>query len=391
MLNKPAILVLADGTILRGISVGAKGDAVGELVFNTAMTGYQEILTDPSYAKQIITLTTAEVGNTGCNTEDMESQKVWASGLVIRECATKSSHFRSTISLPDWLKKQGVVAIAEVDTRLLTRRLREKGAMGACITTQTEGEEAYERALSLAQAFAGLDGMELASMVSRKTIERWDRGRGAWAPSTKPLEFHVVAYDFGVKNNILQILHDKGCHLTVVPARTTAEEVLSLNPDGIFLSNGPGCPRACDYAIAATQTFLEKNLPIFGICLGFQILGLSLGAKALKMKFGHHGANHPVHEILGQKRVFITSQNHGFAIEESSLPDCLTVTHRSLFDGSLQGIRHKWKPALGFQGHPEASPGPHDIEVIFDEFIDMMRQTNAMSKDALNKLQEELM
>lgn len=382
MFNKPAILVLADGLMLQGISVGAKGDAVGELVFNTAMTGYQEILTDPSYAKQIITLTTAEVGNTGCNSEDMESQKVWASGLVMRECAMKSTHFRSELSLPDWLKKNGVVAMAQVDTRMLTRRLREQGAMGACISTATEGDKAYERAWDLAKSFAGLDGMELASQVSRKTIERWEKGRGNWASQSKPMAFHVVAYDFGVKNNILQILHDKGCHLTVVPARTTASEVLSLNPDGIFLSNGPGCPRACDYAIAATETFLDKNLPIFGICLGFQILGLSLGAKSTKMKFGHHGANHPVLEINGQKRVFITSQNHGFAIEESSLPDCLQVTHRSLFDNSLQGIRHKTKPAFGFQGHPEASPGPHDIEVIFDEFIDLMRQTKRRGIDS---------
>ncbi len=377
MFNKPAILVLSDGLKLQGVSVGAKGDAVGELVFNTAMTGYQEILTDPSYAKQIVTLTTAEVGNTGCNLEDMESRKVWAEGLVIRECAMKSTHFRSNISLPDWLKKNGVVGISQVDTRMLTRRLREKGAMGACITTDAECDVAYERAWGLAKSFAGLDGVDLASEVSRKTIERWEQGRGSWGNTSKPMAFHVVAYDFGVKNNILQILHDKGCHLTLVPARTTAKEVLSLNPDGVFLSNGPGCPRACDYAIEATKTFLDKNLPIFGICLGFQILGLSLGAKSSKMKFGHHGANHPVLETTGQKRVFITSQNHGFAIEESSLPDCLEVTHRSLFDNSLQGIRHKTKPAFGFQGHPEASPGPHDIELIFDQFIEMIHQANS--------------
>lgn len=369
MFNKPAILVLADGTIFEGVSVGADGDSVGELVFNTAMTGYQEMLTDPSYAKQIITLTTAHVGNTGCNLEDMESSKIWAAGLVMRDCSLVASNYRSEQSLPDWLKKHGVVAIAGIDTRDLTLRLRQHGAVAACISTSTNETEL---ALAKAKAFAGLEGMDLACEVSRKTVERWHEGRGAWGEASKPSRFHVVAYDFGVKHTILRILHDKGCHVTIVPAKTSAEEALALNPDGIFLSNGPGDPLACDYAIAATKKFLDANVPVFGICLGFQILGLACGAKSLKMKFGHHGANHPVIETDGLKRVLITSQNHGFAIDEDSLPDCLEVTHRSLFDQSLQGIRHKHKPAFGFQGHPEASPGPHDIEAIFEQFMAMM-------------------
>ncbi|KTC86056.1 MULTISPECIES: glutamine-hydrolyzing carbamoyl-phosphate synthase small subunit [Legionella] len=369
MFNKPAILVLADGTILDGISVGANGDCVGELVFNTAMTGYQEMLTDPSYAKQIITLTTAHVGNTGCNSDDMESSRIWAAGLVMRECALLPSNYRSQQSLPDWLKKQGIVAIAGIDTRELTIRLREQGAIAACISTDTDNPKL---ALEKARSFSGMEGSDLACEVSRQTIERWHMGRGEWGPDSKPSEFHVVAYDFGVKHTILRILRDKGCHVTLVPAKTSAQEALALNPDGVFLSNGPGDPLACDYAIKATQEFLEAGTPLLGICLGFQILALANGAKSLKMKFGHHGANHPVVEVNEPKRVYITSQNHGFAIDEATLPDCLEVTHRSLFDQSLQGIRHKHKPALGFQGHPEASPGPHDIEVIFDEFITMM-------------------
>jgi carbamoyl-phosphate synthase small subunit len=351
--------------------VGASGDCVGELVFNTAMTGYQELLTDPSYAKQIITLTTAHVGNTGCNLDDMESSRVWASGLVMRDCALQASNYRSTQSLPDWLKKQGIVAIAGIDTRQLTIRLREEGAIAACISTNTDQPEL---ALKKAVAFAGMKGADLACEVSRQTSEHWHEGRGAWGPPSLPLQFQVLVYDFGVKHTILRILHDKGCHLTVVPAKTPAAEALALNPDGIFLSNGPGDPEACGYAIEATKAFLEANIPILGICLGFQILGLANGANSLKMKFGHHGANHPVVEVKAPKRVFITSQNHGFAIAEDSLPDCLEVTHRSLFDQSLQGIRHKYKPALGFQGHPEAGPGPHDIELIFDEFIALMEQ-----------------
>ena len=364
-MSKPALLVLADGRIFEGVSLGATGDCVGELVFNTAMTGYQEILSDPSYARQIVTLTTAHVGNTGCNAADMESNKIWASGLVIRSVPTRYSNFRAEQSLDDWLKRHGIVAIAEVDTRALTRHLRESGAMNACITTTPNPE----RALRLAHEFSGMDNLDLAKLVSRQTIERWHEGRGDWAGQTKPQRFHVVVYDFGVKHQILRILHDLGCHLTLVPAETSAVEVLALNPDGIFLSNGPGDPKACDYAIEATKLFLEQSIPLFGICLGFQILALALGAKSLKMKFGHHGANHPVQEVTGRQRVFITSQNHGFAIDESTLPECLMVTHRSLFDHSLQGIRHRTKPAFGFQGHPEASPGPHDIEGIFEQFI----------------------
>ncbi|QRN04508.1 glutamine-hydrolyzing carbamoyl-phosphate synthase small subunit [Legionella sp. MW5194] len=368
MFNKPAILALADGTVFRGVSVGAHGDCVGELVFNTSMTGYQEMLTDPSYARQIITLTTAHVGNTGCNEEDMESSRIWAAGLVMRHCSLIPSNYRASQSLPDWLKRQGVVAIAGIDTRQLTLLLREKGAIGACISTQDDEQAAVRKA----QQFGGLDGLDLACEVSRQTIERWHDGRGEWGPKSRPSHFHVVAYDFGVKYNILRILHEKGCHITLVPATTSAKEALALNPDGIFLSNGPGDPFACDYAIAATREFLEKDIPLFGICLGFQILALAAGAKTVKMKFGHHGANHPVIETRLPHRVFITSQNHGFTVEEATLPDCLEITHRSLFDNSLQGIRHKTKPALAFQGHPEASPGPHEIEIIFDEFVTMM-------------------
>lgn len=372
MSTKPAILALADGLIFEGISIGASGFSVGELVFNTAMTGYQEILSDPSYAQQIITLTTAHVGNTGCNEKDMESSRVWAAGLVVRNCSSIASNYRATQSLPEWLKKQAVIAIAGIDTRQLTFHLREKGALGACITTDVQQPNL---AIKQAKAFKGLNGLDLACEVSRKTMERWYRGRDESSTSTKPSHFHVVAYDFGVKNSILDILHDKGCHITIVPAKTSATEVLALNPDGIFLSNGPGDPRACDYAIKATQIFLEKEIPLFGICLGFQILALACGGQSLKMKFGHHGANHPVIECNEPKRVFITSQNHGFAIDETTLPAHLEVTHRSLFDTTLQGIKHRLKPAIGFQGHPEASPGPHDIEIIFDEFINMMTAT----------------
>lgn len=371
MINKPAILVLADGTTYEGISVGATGDSVGELVFNTSMTGYQEMLTDPSYARQIITLTAPHIGNTGCNAEDMESNKVWAAGLVIRDCAIMHSNHRAEQSLPDWLKKHGVIAIAGIDTRDLTLRLRDGGAMGACISTQVNEPQ---QALAKAQSFKGLQGMDLAQEVSRQAIERWHEGQGQWSGAKSlPHKFHVVAYDFGVKHNILRILHDLGCHLTVVPARTSAAEVIAMNPNGVFLSNGPGDPEACDYAINATREFLANNIPLFGICLGFQILALACDGTTKKMKFGHHGANHPVVETQGNKRVFITSQNHGFAVDETSLPACLEVTHRSLFDGSLQGVKHRTKPAFGFQGHPEASPGPHDIEVIFNEFIQLMK------------------
>jgi carbamoyl-phosphate synthase small subunit len=369
MTYKPAILVLADGTVFEGVSVGASGVSVGELVFNTSMTGYQEMLTDPSYARQIITLTTAHVGNTGCNLEDMESSRVWATGLVMRDCASVYSNYRAEQSLADWLEKHGVVAIAGIDTRALTLRLREHGAIAACISTHVH---AIDDALAKAKGFAGLSGVDLAQIVSRKTIERWHEGRGEWAKQSKPLTHHVVVYDFGVKHTILRILHDLGCHLTLVPARTSMSEVMALNPDGVFLSNGPGDPEACDYAIQATKECLKAGIPLFGICLGFQILGLACGAKSLKMKFGHHGANHPVIETTGKQRVFITSQNHGFAIDEATLPECLEATHRSLFDQSLQGIKHRDKPAFGFQGHPEASPGPHDLEDIFIEFIHLM-------------------
>jgi carbamoyl-phosphate synthase small subunit len=364
------MLVLADGTVYEGISLGATGDSVGELVFNTSLTGYQEMLTDPSYARQIITLTTAHIGNTGCTYEDMESNKIWAAGLVIRNAAISYSNYRAEQSLPDWLKKNDVVAIAGIDTRALTLHLREQGALNACISTNVANPE-----LSLAQArsFSGLQGMDLALDVSRKTIERWHAGQGEWGKGSQPSQFHVVAYDFGIKHNILRTLHDKGCHLTLVPAKTSAAEVMALNPNGVFLSNGPGDPQACVYAIEATKEFLELNVPLFGICLGFQILALACGGVTKKMKFGHHGSNHPVIETEGKKRVFITSQNHGFVVDEKRLPNCLTITHRSLFDDTLQGIRHKEKRALGFQGHPEASPGPHDIEIIFDEFIKLMK------------------
>ncbi|HAT8674478.1 TPA: glutamine-hydrolyzing carbamoyl-phosphate synthase small subunit [Legionella pneumophila] len=370
MINKSAILALADGTVYEGLSVGATGDSVGELVFNTSMTGYQEMLTDPSYARQIITLTTAHVGNTGCNMEDMESTKVWAAGLVMRNCTAIPSNYRAEQSFPDWLSKNGVVAISGIDTRALTLKLREKGSIGACISTNVEKPEII---VAKAKSFAGLQGADLALEVTRQTIERWHEGRGMWSLDKQPQQLHVVAYDFGVKHNILRILHDKGCHITIVPAKTSAEEVLAMNPNGVFLSNGPGDPQACDYAIKATQVFLDNNIPLFGICLGFQILALACGGITKKMKFGHHGSNHPVVETTGKKRVFITSQNHGFAVDEDSLPNCLEVTHRSLFDNSLQGIRHKTKPAFGFQGHPEASPGPHDIDILFNEFLNLMK------------------
>lgn len=371
MLTKPALLVLSDGSVFEGISIGESGDAVGELVFNTAMSGYQEILTDPSYAKQIVTLTTAHVGNTGCNAEDLESSRAWASGLVVRECSFYPSNYRSNQSLPEWLKKQKVVAIAGIDTRKLTLHLRDKGSINACITTQVN---CHEKALARAKAFSSLEGLDLAIEVSRQTIERWHEGQGSWGEGSQPHHFHVVVYDFGVKHSILRILHDRGCHITIVPAKTPATEVMLLNPDGVLLSNGPGDPQACDYAIDATKQFLKKKIPILGICLGFQILALACEAKTIKMKFGHHGANHPVIETELPYRVFITSQNHGFAVEESSLPPHLTITHRSLFDNSLQGIRHLNSPALGVQGHPEANPGPHEMESIFTQFISLMQK-----------------
>lgn len=371
MVNQPAILVLADGLILKGFSIGAPGESVGELVFNTSMTGYQEILTDPSYTKQTITLTAAHIGNTGCNNEDLESSRIWASGLVLRNYAAVPSSYRSQKTLSEWLKKNHIQAIAGIDTRYLTQYLRDNGAQAACISTAVNNSE---EALAKAQAFPGLQGMDLAAEVSRKTIQRWHEDRGIWSTDPMPQTYHVVAYDFGIKHTILRILYEKGCHITLVPAKTSYEEVMGLQPDGVFLSNGPGDPAVCDYAIQATKAFLEADIPLFGICLGFQILGLALGATSIKMKFGHHGANHPVVEVQDPKRVLITSQNHGFAIDEASLPHCLEVTHRSLFDHTLQGIQHKTKWAYGFQGHPEASPGPHDSELLFTPFLKMMAQ-----------------
>ncbi|MCW3155995.1 glutamine-hydrolyzing carbamoyl-phosphate synthase small subunit [Achromobacter spanius] len=366
----PAILALADGTIFRGVSIGAPGATVAEVVFNTAMTGYQEILTDPSYSGQIVTLTYPHIGNTGVNAEDVEANRVYAAGLVVRDCPARVSNFRSTQSLPDYLAAQGIVAISGIDTRKLTRILREKGAQGACIFVGTDAE----RAVEMAQGFAGMAGQDLAKVVSQKASTEWTEGTwqlGEGFSKPDQSKFHVVAYDFGIKTNILRLLADRGCRLTVVPAQTSAEDVLKLNPDGVFLSNGPGDPEPCDYAIDATRTFLDKKLPVFGICLGHQIMGLAVGGKTLKMKTGHHGANHPVQDLLS-KRVFITSQNHGFAVDAASLPANARVTHVSLFDGTLQGFELTDRPAFCFQGHPEASPGPHDILELFDKFIALM-------------------
>lgn len=366
----PAILALADGTIFRGVSIGAPGHTVAEVVFNTAMTGYQEILTDPSYNGQIVTLTYPHIGNTGVNPEDIETSRVLASGLVVRDCPARVSNFRARQSLPEYLAAQGVVAISDVDTRKLTRILRETGAQGACILT---GDDA-DRAVELARGYAGMSGVDLAKVVSVKSQQNWTEGtwqlgQGYSQPSQD--RFHVVAYDFGVKYNILRLLADRGCRITLVPAQTPAEEVLKLNPDGVFLANGPGDPQPCDYAIAATRVFLERKLPVFGICLGHQILGLAIGGKTIKMKTGHHGANHPVQDVQS-RRVFITSQNHSFEVDAASLPANARVTHVSLFDGTLQGFELTDRPAFCFQGHPEASPGPHDIIVLFDKFISLM-------------------
>lgn len=366
----PAILALADGTIFRGVSIGAPGHTVAEVVFNTAMTGYQEILTDPSYSGQIVTLTYPHIGNTGVNAEDVEANRVYASGLVVRDCPARVSNFRSTQSLPEYLAEQGIVAISGIDTRKLTRILREKGAQGACIFVGADAE----RAVELARGFPGMAGQDLARVVSIKdradwTQGTWELGEGYTAPDQS--RFHVVAYDFGVKSNILRLLADRGCRITLVPAQTTADEVLKLNPDGVFLSNGPGDPEPCDYAIEATRKFLDQKLPVFGICLGHQIMGMAVGGKTVKMKTGHHGANHPVQD-LASKRVFITSQNHGFAVDAASLPANARTTHVSLFDGTLQGFELTDRPAFCFQGHPEASPGPHDIVVLFDKFISLM-------------------
>jgi carbamoyl-phosphate synthase small subunit len=374
----PAILALADGTIFKGFSIGAAGHTTGEVVFNTSMTGYQEILTDPSYSRQMVTLTYPHIGNTGVNPEDVESTKVHAAGLIIRDLPLIASNFRSTQSLSDYLKAEGIVAIAGIDTRKLTRILREKGAQSGAIVTGTLGNEpSVTQALDLARSFPGLAGMDLAKVVSVKstyefTDTEWTLGEGYG--KLADAKFHVVAYDFGVKLNILRMLTARGCKVTVVPAQTSAAEVLALHPDGVFLSNGPGDPEPCDYAIAAAKVFMEKKLPLFGICLGHQILGLASGAKTLKMKFGHHGANHPVQD-LDSKQVLITSQNHGFAVDPDTLPANCRVTHKSLFDGSLQGFARTDTPAFCFQGHPEASPGPTDVAYLFDRFIGLMEAT----------------
>lgn len=373
-MSQPAILALEDGSVFRGVSIGAEGLSCGEVVFNTAMTGYQEILTDPSYCQQIVTLTYPHIGNTGVNPEDAESSQVWAAGLIIRDSAMLASNWRCTQSLPDYLKQHGVVSIAEIDTRRLTRILREKGAQNGAIMAGPNANA--EDALAAARGFPGLKGADLAKVVSVQKPYAWTEGswnlaKGYVTPSAAP-QFKVVAYDFGVKTNILRLLADRGCDLTVVPAQTSAADVLAMNPDGIFLSNGPGDPEPCDYAIAAIKTFLETDIPVFGICLGHQLLALASGAKTLKMKFGHHGANHPVQDI-DNDRVMITSQNHGFAVDESTLPATLRTTHKSLFDGSLQGIHRTDKPAFSFQGHPEASPGPTDAQPLFDHFIALMQ------------------
>ena len=372
-MSKTAILALADGSVFHGVSIGADGTTSGEVVFNTAMTGYQEILTDPSYCQQIVTLTYPHIGNTGINPEDNESGQPWAAGLIIRDSSMVASNWRSTETLSAWLTRKGIVGIADIDTRRLTRILREKGAQNGCIIA---GDGAtIDLALARARAFPGLKGMDLAKVVSVKesygwTEGSWKLGQGHITPSAAP-RFKVVAYDYGVKTNILRMLVDRGCELTVVPAQTDAATVLAMKPDGIFLSNGPGDPEPCDYAIKAIQQFLTTDTPVFGICLGHQLLGLASGAKTLKMKFGHHGANHPVQDVA-RGTVMITSQNHGFAVDESTLPATLTTTHKSLFDGSLQGIHRTERPAFSFQGHPEASPGPHDCAPLFDHFIELM-------------------
>jgi len=372
-MSVPAVLALADGTILRGQSIGAKGNTTGEVVFNTALTGYQEILTDPSYARQIVTLTCPHIGNTGATPEDLESPQIFAAGLIIRDLPIIPSSWRSNESLPQFLERGRIVAIAGIDTRKLTRVLREKGAQAGCIMTGDQVDEAA--AVKAARKFPGLKGMDLAKVVSTRRTFQWNEGT-VWPDATRaPIRahqrLHVVAYDFGIKRNILRVLADFGCRVTVVPAQTPAEEAMGLGPDGIFLSNGPGDPEPCDYAIAATRRLLQTDLPVFGICLGHQILGLAVGAHTVKMKFGHHGANHPVQD-LDSGRVFITSQNHGFAVDEQTLPANVRPTHRSLFDGSLQGLAFKDKPVFGFQGHPEASPGPHDLKPLFERFNHLM-------------------
>jgi carbamoyl-phosphate synthase small subunit len=387
----PAVLALADGTVFRGQSIGAKGNTTGEVVFNTALTGYQEILTDPSYARQIVTLTCPHIGNTGTTPEDLESPQAYAAGLIIRDLPPMASNWRANESLPEFLERGRLVAITGIDTRRLTRLLREKGAQAGCIMTGDQADLAA--AVKAARKFPGLKGMDLAKVVSTKRRFQWNEGslwpESARVPIRAQQRLHVVAYDFGIKRNILRLLADGGCRMTVVPAQTSAEEALALEPDGIFLSNGPGDPEPCDYAIAATRAFLETDLPVFGICLGHQILGLAAGGRTVKMKFGHHGANHPVQD-LDTGRVFITSQNHGFAVDETTLPQGVRATHRSLFDGSLQGIAFEDRPAFGFQGHPEASPGPHDLRALFERFNHLMlRRLQAQLRDVDESLRRQ--
>jgi carbamoyl-phosphate synthase small subunit len=382
-----ALLALEDGSLFRGRSIGSAGQSVGEVVFNTAMTGYQEILTDPSYARQIVTLTYPHIGNTGVNSEDEESARIQCAGLIIRDLPRQVSSFRSERSLDEYLSAQGVVAIADIDTRRLTRILREKGAQNGCLVAGDDIDE--QAALAAARAFPGLQGMDLAKEVS--TMDQYNWLQGTWSlenglpeprdPASLP--FHVVAYDFGVKRNILRMLVDRGCRVTVVPAQTSAADVLGLDPDGVFLSNGPGDPEPCVYAIQAIADLVDTGVPVFGICLGHQLLSLASGARTVKMKFGHHGANHPVQD-LDSGVVMITSQNHGFAVDEASLPSCLRATHRSLFDGSLQGIHRTDKPAFSFQGHPEASPGPHDVAPLFDHFIELMQMSLGQQRRSAN-------
>lgn len=379
-MNYTALLALEDGTLFWGTSIGASGECVGEVVFNTSLTGYQEIITDPSYFKQIVTLTYPHIGNVGVNPEDEESSGIMAQGLVVKNCPAVMSNFRATQSLPDYLKAQNVVAIADIDTRKLTRILREKGAQNGVIVAGDDIDA--EQALAKAQAFSGLKGMDLAKEVTTQKSYPWTQG--TWQLGQGHIErageqpYHVVAFDYGVKLNILRMLADRGCRLTVVPAQTSAQDVLALKPDGVFLSNGPGDPAPCDYAISAIQQILETDIPVFGICLGHQLLALASGAQTLKMKFGHHGGNHPVQDIE-TGRVLITAQNHGFAVDEATMPANLKATHKSLFDGSLQGITRTDKSAFSFQGHPEASPGPHDVAPLFDQFVENIKQFKSVN------------
>jgi carbamoyl-phosphate synthase small subunit len=375
--TQSAILALEDGTVFEGVSVGAPGLSVGEVVFNTAMTGYQEILTDPSYARQLVTLTYPHIGNTGCTAQDDEAGQVWAAGLIVRDVPRRPSNWRNQQALPEWLRARGVVAIADIDTRKLTRLLRDRGAQNGALMAG-EGIDA-DKAIEAARKFPGLKGMDLAQEVSASKSYPWREGQLDLDSNTfaeAPAKYRVIAYDFGVKQNILRMLAERGCDVTVVPARTSAAEVLAMNPDGVFLSNGPGDPAPCDYAIEAIREFVAKKIPTYGICLGHQLLGLAIGAKTQKMKFGHHGANHPVID-LDSGRVMITSQNHGFSVDESTLPANARVTHRSLFDGSNQGFLLTDAPAFSFQGHPEASPGPHDVAPLFDRFIASMNDKRA--------------